>query len=276
MDNSPAWDEALARVPDERAAEVMGPVGQERRVRRDVLHVAADQRPSDEEYRRYVALLLTLREHGYDTVEATRVSPFRVADVGFNALLYRADRDLLELAGALGWHHPELETVEAQAEASRRAIESLWSEEAGLYLSRGLRTGRPIPSATSAGLLPLFAGIPDARRAERMAATLTSWGQRVRYLIPSADPASPAFEPRRYWRGPVWINVNWMVAMGLARYGHHELAERVRRDSLALMARAGLHEYYDPITGEELGARQFSWSAALLVEWSAGSAGPAA
>ncbi|WP_324670436.1 amylo-alpha-1,6-glucosidase [Geochorda subterranea] len=271
MDNSPAWDEALSRVPDERAADVMGPAGQEGRVRRDVLHVEPDQRPSDLEYRRYVALVLTLRDHGYDSVRATAASPFRVADVGFNALLYRADLDLLGLAQALGRQEGDLEAMWEQVEASRRAIEGLWSEQAGLYLSRDLRTGRTIPLATSAGLLPLFAGIPSPQRAARMVATLEGWGERVRYLVPSADPAGPIFEPRRYWRGPVWIHVNWMVAAGLQSYGYDQLAERVRRDSLALIERSGFREYYDPLTGEGLGARAFTWSAALALDWTAAS-----
>ena len=267
MDNSPAWDEALSRVPDERAADVMGPAGQEGRVRRDVLHVAADQRPSDQDYRRYVAVVLMLRDHGYDTVDATRASPFRVADVGFNALLYRAECDLVALARAVGWHDAEVQAIQDRLEWSRRAIEGLWSESAGVYLSRDLRTGQAIPVATSAGLLPLFAGIPGPERAARMVATLMHWAKRVRYLIPSVEPTGPHFEARRYWRGPVWIHVNWMVATGLASYGFHQLAERVRRDSLALIERAGFREYYDPLTGEGLGAQAFTWSAALALAW---------
>ena len=33
-----------------------------------------------------------------------------------------------------------------------------------------------------------------------------------------------------------------------------------------LVARAGFREYFDPLTGEGLGARDFSWSASLILD----------
>jgi len=37
--------------------------------------------------------------------------------------------------------------------------------------------------------------------------------------------------------------------------------------SLELLDREGFREYFDPLTGEGLGARSFSWSAALALDW---------
>src|SRR5918995_1292033 len=59
MDNSPLWDDALARI--ELAAE---DVPEYRRV--DVEVAAADERPSDEEYDRYAYLVGVFRELAYD------------------------------------------------------------------------------------------------------------------------------------------------------------------------------------------------------------------
>jgi hypothetical protein len=39
--------------------------------------------------------------------------------------------------------------------------------------------------------------------------------------------------------GPVCLIVNWMLIDGLRRNGHPDLAERIRRDSLALVERSG-------------------------------------
>ena len=33
-----------------------------------------------------------------------------------------------------------------------------------------------------------------------------------------------------------------------------------------LVARAGFREYFDPLTGEGLGARDYSWSASLILD----------
>jgi glycogen debranching enzyme len=89
----------------------------------------------------------------------------------------------------------------------------------------------------------------------------------VRFLVPSTDPTSRPFEPRRYWRGPVWLIVNWMIADGLLAYGRADLADRLREDSLALVRRQGFFEYFDPVTGEGLGGASFTWAAAVTLFW---------
>jgi glycogen debranching enzyme len=69
---------------------------------------------------------------------------------------------------------------------------------------------------------------------------------------------------RRYWRGPTWVNAAWMLWLGLVRLGYGaeagELAARIARAVRA----AGLREYYDPYTGEGMGATDFSWSALVM------------
>ena len=60
---------------------------------------------------------------------------------------------------------------------------------------------------------------------------------------------------RRYWRGPTWINSAWLLWMGLLRLGYDEQAETMASGSLsAAYAREGSREFYEPFTGEGLGA----------------------
>ena len=82
----------------------------------------------------------------------------------------------------------------------------------------------------------------------------------------TVSKASELFDARRYWRGPVWINVNWFLLRGLARAGLAAEAEELRRMTLRLVAASGFTEYYHPSTGEPLGSRDFSWSAALTLD----------
>jgi len=52
--------------------------------------------------------------------------------------------------------------------------------------------------------------------------------------------------------------------LGLVRLGYHaEAAELVRRIGGAV-SREGLREYYDPLIGTGMGARDFSWSALVM------------
>jgi alpha,alpha-trehalase len=154
-----------------------------------------------------------------------------------------------------------------QIERGRAALQGLWSEADGGYRSRDQLTGELLSVGTSASFLPLFAGAAPPERAAVLAATLERWAKAVRFPVPSTDPASPLFEPRRYWRGPVWLIVNWMIADGLGTCGRADLADRLREDSLALVRRHGFFEYFDPLTGEGLGGANFTWTAAVTLFW---------
>ena len=87
--------------------------------------------------------------------------------------------------------------------------------------------------------------------------------------MPAFD--EPAFDPVKYWRGPIWVNMNWMIHHGLRRYGRDDLAERVKADTLHLLETVGMFEYFDARPADAggvnhgLGTDHFSWSAALLL-----------
>jgi glycogen debranching enzyme len=91
-------------------------------------------------------------------------------------------------------------------------------------------------------------------------------GYNVPFPLPSVPDKSPYFDPRRYWRGPVWINMNWFVIVGLQRYGFTEEAQWLRTHTLGLVEKSGFREYYNPMSGEGLGATSFSWTAALTID----------
>jgi glycogen debranching enzyme len=257
MDNSPAWDGPLGRTP----VDEMPPYE-----RRDTSHVDASQRPRQGEYDRYLTLVHRFRACGYDPKALYAESPFRVADLAVNSILLRADRELLLLAEDLGIEDGRVE-LKAWIDRASAGLERLWSEQAGGYRSLDQRTGEALEVGTSASFLPLFAGgLPDAH-ASRLIETLAAWGERVRYLVPSTDPAAREFEPRRYWRGPVWLVVNWMIADGLRRHGATDLASRIHKDSLELVERNGFFEYFDPRSGEGCGGGAFTWTAAVTLFW---------
>jgi glycogen debranching enzyme len=79
-------------------------------------------------------------------------------------------------------------------------------------------------------------------------------------------PDDPEFDRRRYWRGPVWVNVNWLVAEGLELAGLAAAAADLRRETLDLVRFGGFPEYFDPEDGSPCGSQGFSWSAALTLD----------
>ena len=111
-----------------------------------------------------------------------------------------------------------------------------------------------------------------ASDASLLSTLVAKWDAYLRYGVPSTDPLDRVFDAVRYWRGPVWLVVNRLVADGFAAYGHTGLAERLRAESHQLALAHGLREYFNPITGEGLGGTDFSWSAAMWLAW-AGKSG---
>jgi hypothetical protein len=85
-------------------------------------------------------------------------------------------------------------------------------------------------------------------------------------MLPSAPPDQAGFDPARYWRGPVWISTNWLIARGLDALGLHGEAAALAGETLGLARASGLREYYHALTGEGLGGSDFSWSAALVID----------
>ena len=82
--------------------------------------------------------------------------------------------------------------------------------------------------------------------------------------MPVVGASEAVFQPDNYWRGPVWLNVNWLSATGLECYGHHAEADRLRKSVVALLQREPTpREYYDPLDGHGLGALNFMWSGAV-------------
>ena len=253
MDNSPAWDTALERVPSETVTPIR---------RRDTAHIDPSMRPRGIEYQRFIHLVDTFRAAGWQPARLLAASPFRVPDIGTNAILLRAERDLLALAHEFG-SAADTDGIAARIATAETAIAGLWNPARGLFTSRDLVYGTAIDVATSAGFLPLYAHAATDEQAAAMAATLRRWADCVRFLVPSTDPADPHFEPVRYWRGPVWSVVNWMIADGFAPAGATALARRIRDDMRELVAGAGLSEYFDPNDGSGAGGGAFSWTAAI-------------
>lgn len=255
-DNSIDWDAAFERVPTE---------GVEPFTRKDTTHANPDHRPTQAQYERYIWLLQCFRDLGWDNTQLHEASPFKIVDPGFNAILIRSCTDLAELADALG----EAEIAARSRDFAARgaaAMETLWSEAHGQYLCFDRAAGAVVDSLSSGGLLAAFAELPPAR-SSALAARITKLGDAAKFLVPSHDPSAAEFDSLRYWRGPVWLIVNYMIEDGLRRAGHSAIADRIVADSVKLIEESGFAEYYDPLTAEPCGGGQFTWTAAMVIEF---------
>ena len=259
MDNSPAWDAPLAALGPR-------PEGSAQYVRVDTEVANPSDRPSDEDYDRYAFLLERLRGENYaPAIPADH--PFRVRDVLFNSVLVAADRDLAWIAEQLG---ADGSVARERADAVAFEIDRvLWSEELGMHVSYDMVVERQIPQPIAGGFVALLARpssnlvpqILDVLEREFLVRAGTSG-----LVLPTVSVSDPAFDPGRYWRGPAWIQITWLVAAGLDAVGSDVLAERLRDGIVSLISDAGFWEYFDPVTGEGHGSDRFSWTAALSLD----------
>jgi hypothetical protein len=152
-------------------------------------------------------------------------------------------------------------------------VDRLWDERRGLFLDEVQPGGARPGVLTWAALSPL--ALPDlpeeiGRRLveEHLLDPAKFW---LDVPPPSVAATERSFEPgrgpgpkRRYWRGPTWVNAAWMLWLGLVRLGYEAEARHMAERLGATVAREGLREYYDPRTGEGLGARDFAWTSLIL------------
>jgi glucosylglycerate hydrolase len=262
-DNSPRWDNALASV-------VIGDLPAFRR--RDTDHVGdAAQRPTDEDYRRFLWLIELLKRYHYDDEIIQREHPFLVKDVFFTALFVAANTALLRLAELTGADAADAELISGWAAAGRRALARQWDAGLQLCVDYDLRARAAIRLRTFAGFAPLFAGGTDATMQAALLEQLDSpaftGDPRLRFaVLLSTSPRETAFDPRNYWRGPAWPVLNWILWRALRLSGQDDRAGQLGREVLRQVVAGGFAEYFEPFTGEPLGATEQSWTAAVVLD----------
>ena len=254
MDNSPCWDAPLARITPAPARSFR---------RADLDHGAAEDRPTDLDYGRYVRLATDYRDRGY----ADRGAEFAVEDPSFNALLIASEHALARIAHELGATGT---ARHARAERLTSAmLDRLWDPSEEMFFCRDVRGGQLIRERSVSGLVPLL--LPTLPRESAAALVRTACGPHfglggTTRLAPSYDLLGEAFDPHRYWRGPAWFNTSWLLERGLRTHGEQTRADALREAVLDIAGTSGFAEYVDPFTGEACGARGFSWTAALALD----------
>ncbi|GAA3131804.1 trehalase family glycosidase [Planomonospora alba] len=256
MDDSPAWDDPLAALPGIRYA-----------YRSEEM----PERHPDGHQDRYVWLALRYRDSGYEAAYLRQEHPFAVEDPMFNGIWLASCEALAELAPVAGADPgPHLEAAERIRAA---LLERLWT--GGVFHARDLRGGRLIPVCT----IGCFGPMLDPRLPGDRVAELVSVLESARFMgaagypVPSCEIRAPQFDRSRYWRGPSWVNTNWLLRQAAVLHGRVELARQLGAATLRLVRQSGFRECFDPFDGSGRGGRDFSWSAALTLDLLADGAG---
>lgn len=126
----------------------------------------------------------------------------------------------------------------------------LWCDEDKFYYDYDLDNNHLHKIQSVASFLPLFAGICDETKANALYEHLTNPETfYTEFPVPSISKKDATFGSDM-WRGPVWINYNYMIAEGLDFYGYSELAYEIRLKTVDTintwyMRTGTVYEFYD-------------------------------
>lgn len=311
QDNLPVWDDMMDKLQIKKS-DLPDP----KYVRRDLKPDGSNRhhRPTDQDYDRYYYLLAEAQKHQYDDSKLAKGFPFLAIDVLFNVILVQASIEMdcvfEVLAGALSKGDPlqkrlksmqgTIKSLQAKRKQSTASFELLWNERLGQYSNVDLNKVRQLKSTRSlaqafkesqvsvkvlAGHLPLLAGIPSKTRGQSMVTNLfssymdstTGYGLTTTAKTAKNKDGQSVYDPARYWKGPIWINMNWMFIDALDRFPKYlahqpEALNKLVQTTVDLVADdlqafdQGVYEYFNPETGKGVGINHFSWSSALIVD----------
>lgn len=206
-------------------------------------------------------------ESGWDT--SVRWDDFgaqNLFQIDLNCYMISAYRALAEMSQLL-----ELEDAEIWNERENSLKEKinseLWDSNINCYTDITRRVKQSTGVLSPASFMPLYLGIATSEQAAYLAA-LAKDPSYFYPLIPTVSYNNCAYSSTDYWRGPTWLNTSYFVLKGLKRYGYSSLAEKMRDELLNIVHadNRGLFEYYDSRDGKGLGAHNFGWTAAFVIE----------
>ncbi|CAG0942364.1 partial Glucosidase YgjK, partial [Anaerolineae bacterium] len=175
---------------------------------------------------------------------------------------------LAQIADILGLADDATQWRARAEELTQKIITHFWDEDAGVFWAT--HNHQPIRVLTPFNLYPLLTGRMPRAICDRLVAHLTNPNEFwTAYPIPTVARNDPKCDPNKMWRGPTWVNINYLFVEGLMRAGYPDLARELRAKTLELLMRHNdIYEYYNPDTGDPPphAASVFGWSSAVFVD----------
>ena len=216
---------------------------------------------------RYITLYsseMKLAWHRFDLEVIVRKKYFNVREVTFNTIYALGLEALSDIFADMkdeskaGYYRTRC------AEVEKAIFAECYDSASGLCFDVDANTGEFLAEPSISCLFPLALNNVPQEKYESLVSHLTNTEEFwLRFPVPSVPRNSRYFEPndKRYlWRGPTWINTNWFIASGLRRHGYDDPADVIAQSSRDLVRQSGFCEYYNPITGEGGGQKDFGWS----------------
>ena len=252
-DNSPIWDEPMDKVKIEKNIKYK---------RADNKVVNPDFRPLDIDYDRYVTIKNNLRRIKYNPKKVYKYSFFNIVDVGFNSIFLKANKDLVTLLDTFGFNKTKIDNY---IKLTEKNFLKLYDKKKKTFFSKDIKNNKKIYIPSITNYFVLFADLDNDKINKKLIKNLKKHNLKEKYFFSSIKPNHKSFEEKRYWRGPVWINCNWFIYKGLKNKDKF-FSDKIKNKTIQILEKKGFFEYFSCKNGQPMGAKNFSWSAALYLD----------
>jgi hypothetical protein len=189
-----------------------------------------------------------------------------VEGVEQTSFLAMSERAMIEMCRITGREEMMNKYIIRLAKRTEAVQTKMWDPETKFFFSLDRDSDEKIPIRTLQGFLTLTAGLASEEQAKELARHLTDtslfWSK---YPVTTSAMDEPTFNPNGFWRGDVWPPTNYLIALGLNRYGYHELAIELAHNMTELLEKHDGHAYerYNGVEGIGLGVKDYVWGIAL-------------
>jgi glycogen debranching enzyme len=186
---------------------------------------------------------------------AARSDGFYVKPADFNAIRAADIEALADIGQLIGASEEEVENLKKRSLDVRQAIrEKMIQVNKDRLLVHDISgQTQKIKSADSAAkFVLLFGHCVTEQQAELLRNELMgNVGHfNTPYRVPTTPTDNSTFDGEEYWRGNIWLPVNWLICRGLYNYGFVEEAQKLTQNSLDLVTEYGYREFFNPLTGQ--------------------------
>lgn len=188
-----------------------------------------------------------------------------VEQTSFLAISERAMVEMCKKTGRIEMMKKYQRRLDKRTKAIR---EKMWDPKTKFFYSIDRDTGEKIYIRTLQGFLTLTAGLASEEQAEELVKQLTDpslfWST---YPVTTSAMDEPTFKPDGFWRGDMWPPTNFLVAIGLNRYGYYDIAIDIANKMQELVEKYDGHAYerYNGVDGIGIGVKDYCWG---VVTWS--------
>lgn len=212
--------------------------------------------------------LFDCKKAGWSLEKVAEKGYFNVESAAFNSLYALSLKCMSRLLEEVEDKDAKSFKKEA-ARVEKAIIRKCYDPVSGLFVDLAFKEEIRLPAASFFSVLPIIledidADIVDAIVKEHLLNPNEFW---LPYPIPSVPKSDASFSPNMtmlLWRGPTWININWLIFNALKEKGYEDIAKQIRDKTVELVLKSGFREFYNPFTGKGLRSRDFAWSTLVV------------